>query len=91
MLYQRIFSEQHLWKLIASYIAVDYRPISTIESQRFRRFLWYIKPNLKIPGRRTMKALLIGEFETEQKRMIEFFHSQPELKVRTLELLTQTN
>jgi hypothetical protein len=91
MLFQRIFSEQHLWKLLASFIAVDNKPINMIESQRFRRFVWYMKPNLKIPGRRTMRGLIIQEFETEQKRMIKFFHSQPELKVRTLELLIQTN
>jgi hypothetical protein len=91
MLFQGIFSEQHLWKLLASFLAVDSRPISTVESQRFRRFVWYMKPNLKIPGRQTMRGLIIQEFDTEQKRMIKFFHSQPELKVRTLELLTQTN
>jgi hypothetical protein len=64
------FDDKYFQRLLACFIAVGNRPLSTIENWHFRQLLLYLKPDLNIPGRRALCELIIREFQTEQIRMV---------------------
>ncbi|CAN0395693.1 unnamed protein product, partial [Discosporangium mesarthrocarpum] len=57
--------EERLKEGIADFVIVDQQPLSVVEKQTFRRLLCIAanKDDLKLPGRRALRALILARKE----------------------------
>ena len=68
-------------RMLACFIVSTNVPLSIIDEWAFQQLFLLWLPNIKFPGRRGIRNLIIKEFKTEKERIINFFKTNPELKV----------
>jgi len=67
--------------MLACFFALNNIPLSIIEDWTFQQLFLLWNPNIKIPGRRGIRNVIIREFKDEKEKMIHFFNSRSDLKV----------
>ncbi|CAM9858359.1 unnamed protein product, partial [Discosporangium mesarthrocarpum] len=65
--------EESLKEGIADFVIVDQQPLSVVEEQTFRRLLCITanKDDLKLPGRRALRALILARMESAVRTLKE--------------------
>ncbi|CAN0113740.1 unnamed protein product, partial [Discosporangium mesarthrocarpum] len=80
--------EERLKERIADFVVVDQQPLSVVEEQTFRRLMCIAadKDDLKLPGRRALRALILARKERVVRTLNEDM-----LKGRTVTATSEPN
>ncbi|RYQ91677.1 hypothetical protein Ahy_B09g097664 [Arachis hypogaea] len=63
--------------MFSSYVVVGNKPFNMVDDRRFRNWVKYISPTLKLPSKNTVKADIVKVHKREAANLKKFsFHSK---------------
>jgi len=68
-------------RMLACFIVITNVPLRIIDEWAFQQLFLHWLPDITFPGRRGIRNLIMKEFKSEKERIINFFKTNPELKV----------